>query len=470
MSIEKKDAFEQFEGSDYDAAEGGEIYEPTHKERDASLKGLREKKAQDERVERLNLEESPDEDLNEGMRIVQCKDSAFPSPGDQLRRWCELDPLPLTTERDLIREFRESGDLTIRDRLLQHNVRVIVDAAKFCKMKPLDVLSAGLEGLEIALEKYDLAVGGRIADFAFLHVVGKIKEHRRTMIRMVRTPRGKERPIDTSFGESPSEIILGISTPEEQAAREKESLAANKASALARKRFILAAERARPDEVRRQRITDLKEATEVQIWHDTYLTPKQRDIVDLSILTLESLPLERIAQKYHCSVESVRKAEKTLSVALACPLPRTRMTPCLHDDWLVAERGLCVKCLADAQNLVASGATTWAELEERGSAIPISIDDSIQICRPPVCHRIIKARGLCSLHYGRAANLIRTGGTSWEILEQQEKCYPVRQHLDPAVVKQLVRIGTPIKAIARTLHCSPRAVRKCLGGEGGTLD
>lgn len=468
---------DDFEGTP-DDLEGADVFEPSHIERRDDPRERRKQQVQDERNERLNREAAPDEDLNEGVRIVQCKDASFPGPSDRFRELCELDPLPLDEERDLLREFQESHDPLVRDRLLEHNVRVIVSVAKHCKAKPLDVLSAGLNGLLIAMEKYNPAIGGPLRDFAFLHVLGEVKKHIRTMIRSVRTPRGQTRPIDAAFNDIfllgavdvvDGSDIRGVETPGEAVDRGKAVLAANKASALAKKRFALAVERAQPDEVRRQRIIDLREAAGVKTWYDTYLTPKKRDIVDLSILTVDSIPLERIAEKYHCSVESVRKTEKALCAILACPPPRTRITCCVFDTWLVAERGLCVRCLADAENRVAAGATSWQALEAAGSAIPISIDDSIQLCQPPICARKVKSRGLCSLHYARAANLIRKGETSWLALEQQGKCYPVRQHLDPAVVKELVRLGTSIKAIARTLHCSPNAIRKVLQ-EGGTLD
>jgi len=462
---DKKDAFESYEGHDYDSAEGGESYEPLHEDRNISAKEQRKQLTSQEKHERLDREEEPTE--NVGYSVVQCKDSSFPSPSDQLRQMCALDPLPLDEERALLRSFQESHDPLVRERLLHHNVRTIMSAAKHCKIKnPLDVLDAGVDGLLVAMEKYNPALGGPLRDFAWLHVLGEIKKHRRTMIRMVRTPRGKERPMDVPFDDSPAgmdvEDVRGVATPKETEQMEEDALAANKESARAKRRFLLAAERAKPENLRRQRIIDLREAAEFTRMYDTYFKPRQRDIVDRIVLVIEPESDEHLAADWHCSPETIRKEGQRLYALLEVPQPTSRKTLCILCDWVPVRRGLCQRCLADAENQIAAGGATWSSLEMAGLALPPERQDPIRPCHPPTCHRRVHARGLCSAHYSQAQRLIIEGAATWERLEAEGRCLSSKRKVDSISIQELVRLGTPIKAIARTLNISPNTVRKVL--------
>jgi hypothetical protein len=347
---------------------------------------------------------------------------------------------------------------------------VIVDAAKHCHIKnPLTVLSAGLNGLRAAMETYDPNRGGPLRDFAFLHVLGEVKKHVRETIRMVKTGRGKTRPMDVPFDAFfvTADIIdgtdiRGVESPAETKERLKAIVAANEESARAKRRFLLAAERAKPENLRRQRIIDLREAAEFTRMYDTYFKPRQRDIVDRIVLVIEPESDEHLAADWHCSPETIRKEGQRLYALLEVPQPTSRKTLCILCDWVPVRRGLCQRCLADAENQIAAGGATWSSLEMAGLALPPERQDPIRPCHPPTCHRRVHARGLCSAHYSQAQRLIIEGAATWERLEAEGRCLSSKRKVDSISIQELVRLGTPIKAIARTLNISPNTVRKVL--------
>jgi RNA polymerase sigma-B factor len=98
---------------------------------------------------------------------------------------------PTETSR-LLRAYREHGDITARDRLIELYLPLVEMFARRYQRRGDydDLFQAGSIGLINAIDRFDLARRGELTAFAVPNIVGEIKRHLRDRSGPVRVPRG----------------------------------------------------------------------------------------------------------------------------------------------------------------------------------------------------------------------------------------------------------------------------------------
>jgi RNA polymerase sigma-B factor len=97
---------------------------------------------------------------------------------------------PTETSR-FLRAYREHGDITARDRLVELYLPLVETFARRYQGSGDydDLFQAGSIGLINAIDRFDLARGGELTAFAVPNIVGEIKRHLRDTTGSVRVPR-----------------------------------------------------------------------------------------------------------------------------------------------------------------------------------------------------------------------------------------------------------------------------------------
>ena len=97
---------------------------------------------------------------------------------------------PTETSR-LLRAYRENGDITARERLVELYLPLVETFARRYQRRDDhdDLFQAGSIGLINAIDRFDLARGGELTAFAVPNIVGEIKRHLRDRSGTVRVPR-----------------------------------------------------------------------------------------------------------------------------------------------------------------------------------------------------------------------------------------------------------------------------------------
>jgi RNA polymerase sigma-B factor len=97
---------------------------------------------------------------------------------------------PTETSR-FLRAYREHGDITARERLIELYLPLVETFARRYQRSGNydDLFQAGSIGLINAIDRFDLARGGELTAFAVPNIVGEIKRHLRDKSGPVRVPR-----------------------------------------------------------------------------------------------------------------------------------------------------------------------------------------------------------------------------------------------------------------------------------------
>jgi RNA polymerase sigma factor (sigma-70 family) len=81
---------------------------------------------------------------------------------ENIRRYFDsikkFKPLTLKQEKQIFKSFKETGDINLRNQILQSNLKWVVEVANYYKNKGVDfaeLICEGNDGLMIAIEKYD---------------------------------------------------------------------------------------------------------------------------------------------------------------------------------------------------------------------------------------------------------------------------------------------------------------------------
>ena len=89
--------------------------------------------------------------------------------------------LPKNQQKALIIEFKKTGDLNLRNKIISHNLGLVIKSVmKYKRWLPpffdsMDLFQVGTERLIKALDKYDPYLGFEFGTFAIPHVEGKMK-------------------------------------------------------------------------------------------------------------------------------------------------------------------------------------------------------------------------------------------------------------------------------------------------------
>src|SRR5215212_11623581 len=96
-----------------------------------------------------------------------------------------------TATADLLRAYREHGDISAREQLIEMYLPLVESFAhRYERSEDYDDLfQAGCIGLINAIDRFDLKRGGELAAFAVPNIVGEIKRHLRDRTTSVRMPR-----------------------------------------------------------------------------------------------------------------------------------------------------------------------------------------------------------------------------------------------------------------------------------------
>lgn len=97
-----------------------------------------------------------------------------------------------TRRHGLLRTFRESGELAIRDRLVADCLPLVSSLARRYANQGEqldDLIQVGSVGLLKAIDRFDLDRGVRFTTYAASVIVGEIKHHLRDNVRLIRIPR-----------------------------------------------------------------------------------------------------------------------------------------------------------------------------------------------------------------------------------------------------------------------------------------
>jgi RNA polymerase sigma-B factor len=135
---------------------------------------------------------------------------------------------PTDTSR-FLRAYREHGDITARDRLVELYLPLVETFARRYQGSGDydDLFQAGSIGLINAIDRFDLARGGELTAFAVPNIVGEIKRHLRDTTGSVRVPRplqelrSRVRRCEAELGATlgrpptPAELARKLQVPED---------------------------------------------------------------------------------------------------------------------------------------------------------------------------------------------------------------------------------------------------------------
>jgi RNA polymerase sigma-B factor len=97
------------------------------------------------------------------------------------------------SERELIRRYREEGDLAARERLIERNMSLVHSLARRYANRGEqleDLVQIGAIGLIKAIDRFDPQRGVALTTYAMPTIIGEIKRHFRDRGWAVRVPRG----------------------------------------------------------------------------------------------------------------------------------------------------------------------------------------------------------------------------------------------------------------------------------------
>jgi RNA polymerase sigma-B factor len=96
-------------------------------------------------------------------------------------------------ERELIRRYRETGDLAARERLIEYHMPLVQSLARRYANRGEqleDLVQIGAIGLIKAIDRFDPKRGVALTTYAMPTIIGEIKRHFRDRGWAVRVPRG----------------------------------------------------------------------------------------------------------------------------------------------------------------------------------------------------------------------------------------------------------------------------------------
>jgi RNA polymerase sigma-B factor len=101
--------------------------------------------------------------------------------------------MTIDSERELIRRYRHDGDLSARERLIEHHMPLVQSLARRYANRGEqleDLVQIGAIGLIKAIDRFDPQRGVALTTYAMPTIIGEIKRHFRDRGWAVRVPRG----------------------------------------------------------------------------------------------------------------------------------------------------------------------------------------------------------------------------------------------------------------------------------------
>lgn len=135
--------------------------------------------------------------LNQEYNLNSDKD--FSADEDIVRQYYnEISKIPLLTElqeKELFAQYQTTRDIELRNKLVEHNLRLVVRIAKQYSYRLrrssnqiLDIIQAGNEGLMRAVEKFDVSMGTRISTYATWWIKVYIRRYLNETENIIRLP------------------------------------------------------------------------------------------------------------------------------------------------------------------------------------------------------------------------------------------------------------------------------------------